>query len=85
MFEPSPDWCMRITSVNLCLPDLFWLAEEFQSPTSSLDPRVPSLNFFSCETLFIGDPMRYLPNDEYQREAFNITNTSEDEEYKERR
>lgn len=28
--------------------------------------------------------MRCLANDEYQREAFNSTNTSEDEEYKDR-
>ncbi|KAK6043649.1 thrombospondin type 1 domain protein [Cooperia oncophora] len=30
-------------------------------------------------------PMRCQADDEYRREAFNITNTSEDEEYKDRR
>lgn len=27
MFGPSPDWCVGISSVNLCLPDCSWIAE----------------------------------------------------------
>ncbi|VDK20990.1 unnamed protein product [Anisakis simplex] len=27
MFGPSPDWCVGISSVNLCLPDCTWVPE----------------------------------------------------------
>ncbi|VDL86509.1 unnamed protein product [Nippostrongylus brasiliensis] len=123
MFGPSPDWCVGISSVNLCLPDCSWVAERtfdllpfdagtdsgptYMSPNSPLEPRVPIKwittkddpvsPFYSTETDTIPPlarliikrtevlPMRCQSNDEYQREAFNITNTSEDEEYKDRR
>ncbi|RCN25296.1 Spondin N protein, partial [Ancylostoma caninum] len=123
MFGPSPDWCVGISSVNLCLPDCSWVAERtfdllpfdagtdsgptYMSPNSPQEPRVPIRwittkddplsPFYSTETDVIPPvaklilrrteviPMRCLPDDEYQREAFNSTNTSEDEEYKDRR
>ncbi|EYC15568.1 hypothetical protein Y032_0036g3216 [Ancylostoma ceylanicum] len=123
MFGPSPDWCVGISSVNLCLPDCSWVAERtfdllpfdagtdsgptYMSPNSPQEPRVPIRwittkddplsPFYSTETDVIPPlaklilkrteviPMRCLADDEYQREAFNSTNTSEDEEYKDRR
>lgn len=27
MFGPSPDWCVGISSINLCMPDCTWAAE----------------------------------------------------------
>lgn len=27
MFGPSPDWCVGISSINLCLPDCTWVEE----------------------------------------------------------
>lgn len=27
MLGPSPDWCVGVDSVNLCLPDCSWVAE----------------------------------------------------------
>ena len=27
MFGPSPDWCVGISSINLCLPDCSWVDE----------------------------------------------------------
>lgn len=27
MFGPSPDWCVGISQVNLCLPDCSWVTE----------------------------------------------------------
>uniref|UniRef100_A0A183FSC8 Spondin-1 n=1 Tax=Heligmosomoides polygyrus TaxID=6339 RepID=A0A183FSC8_HELPZ len=124
MFGPSPDWCVGISSVNLCLPDCSWIAERtfdllpfdagtdsgptYMSPNSPLEPRAPIRwittkddplsPFYSTETDVIPPLARLIirrtevcrsrqcqANDEYQREAFNITNTSEDEEYKDRR
>ncbi|XGW09635.1 hypothetical protein V3C99_011707 [Haemonchus contortus] len=123
MFGPSPDWCVGISSVNLCLPDCSWVAERtfdllpfdagtdsgptYMSPNSPLEPRAPIKwittkddplsPFYSTETDTIPPlaklilkrteviPMRCQSDDEYRREAFNITNTSEDEEYKDRR
>lgn len=27
MFGPSPDWCVGVSSINLCLPDCSWIEE----------------------------------------------------------
>ncbi|VDL69157.1 unnamed protein product, partial [Nippostrongylus brasiliensis] len=53
----------------------------FYSTETDIIPPLARLIIKRTEVL----PMRCQSNDEYQREAFNITNTSEDEEYKDRR
>jgi len=27
MFGPSPDWCVGVSAINLCLPDCTWVEE----------------------------------------------------------
>jgi hypothetical protein len=27
MFGPSPDWCVGVSAINLCLPDCSWVEE----------------------------------------------------------
>uniref|UniRef100_A0A0R3S2S9 Spondin-1 n=1 Tax=Elaeophora elaphi TaxID=1147741 RepID=A0A0R3S2S9_9BILA len=123
MFGPSPDWCVGISSVNLCLPDCTWVAERtfellpfdagtdngptYMSPNNPAEPRIPihpittkldKRSPFYNENSDIIAPLARLKltrkevvksvcktAEEYQTEAYNATNTSEDEEYKDRR
>uniref|UniRef100_A0A914ZKI1 Spondin-1 n=1 Tax=Parascaris univalens TaxID=6257 RepID=A0A914ZKI1_PARUN len=123
MFGPSPDWCVGISSVNLCLPDCTWVPERtfellpfdagtdngptYMSPNNPAEPRIPihpittkldkRSPFYSEETDVIAPLARLVLRreeiiksecksiEEYQKVAFNATNTSEDEEYKDRR
>ncbi|CAD6198174.1 unnamed protein product [Caenorhabditis auriculariae] len=123
MFGPSPDWCVGVSSVNLCLPDCSWVEERvfllqpfdagtdsgptFMSPNSPSEPRQPvhwittkldPLSPFYDPTTDEIPPMARLTlrrkqttettcktDDEYRAEANNITSTSEDDEYKDRR
>ncbi|CAI4228287.1 unnamed protein product [Auanema sp. JU1783] len=123
MFGPSPDWCVGLSSVNLCLPDCSWVKERtfelqpfdagtdsgptYMSPNSPSEPRekvhwiTTSLNqlspFYNVDSDVIPplakiiirrkevDSAKCEADDVYQKEAYNITNTSEDEEYKDRR
>ncbi|MFH4976959.1 hypothetical protein AB6A40_003668 [Gnathostoma spinigerum] len=123
MFGPSPDWCVGLSSINLCLPDCTWVKERtfellpfdagtdsgptFMSPNNPTEPRIPihpittkldkRSPFYSEETDVIAPLARVSirrkdvvkseckTTEQYQKEAFNATNTSEDEEYKDRR
>lgn len=123
MFGPSPDWCVGISSVNLCLPDCTWIEERtfellpfdagtdngptYLSPNNPAEPRIPihpittkldkRSPFYSEETDVIPPLARLVlrrkevikseckTTEEYRKIAFNATNTSEDEEYKDRR
>ncbi|VDK86324.1 unnamed protein product [Onchocerca ochengi] len=123
MFGPSPDWCVGISSVNLCLPDCTWIPERmfellpfdagtdngptYMSPNNPAEPRIPihpittkldKRSPFYNENSDIIAPLARLKltrkeviksecktATEYQTEAYNATNTSEDEEYKDRR
>ncbi|VDO18136.1 unnamed protein product [Brugia timori] len=123
MFGPSPDWCVGISSVNLCLPDCTWIPERtfellpfdagtdngptYMSPNNPAEPRIPihpittkldKRSPFYNENSDIIAPLARLKlsrkeviksecktEDQYQIEAYNATNTSEDEEYKDRR
>uniref|UniRef100_A0A914I7F5 Spondin-1 n=1 Tax=Globodera rostochiensis TaxID=31243 RepID=A0A914I7F5_GLORO len=123
MFGPSPDWCVGISDVNLCLPDCSWVQERafdlrpfdagtdngytYMSPNEPAEPRVPIAEistrddprspFFDENSEEIAPLARLVlrrkrviaaqcqSEKEYQREAFNSTNTSEDEEYRDRR
>ncbi|CAB3404667.1 unnamed protein product [Caenorhabditis bovis] len=123
MFGPSPDWCVGLSFINLCLPDCTWIDERtfelqpfdagtdsgptYMSPNQPTEPREPvhwittklnPLSPFYSET---SDTIPTLAkvvlkrrnvttancrsDEEYRAEAHNITNTSEDEEYKDRR
>ncbi|PAV72247.1 hypothetical protein WR25_00064 isoform A [Diploscapter pachys] len=122
MFGPSPDWCVGISSVNLCLPDCSWVEERsfdllpfdagtdsgptYMSPNTPTEPREPvrwittkdvGSPFYEESTDVIAPLAKLVirrkeiinsdckTDEEYKKEAFNITNTSEDEEYKDRR
>ncbi|KAL3119256.1 hypothetical protein niasHT_000200 [Heterodera trifolii] len=123
MFGPSPDWCVGISEVNLCLPDCSWVQERafdlrpfdagtdngytYMSPNEPAEPRVPIAAittrddprspFFDEHSEEIAPLARLVlrrknvlaaqcqSEEAYQREAFNSTNTSEDEEYRDRR
>ncbi|GMR39632.1 hypothetical protein PMAYCL1PPCAC_09827, partial [Pristionchus mayeri] len=123
MFGPSPDWCVGLSSVNLCLPDCSWVGERsfdltpfdagtddgetYMSPNQPAEPRHPvrwittndhtSSPFYDESTKAIPPLARVVlrrteivssrcqSDKEYQVEAHNITNTSEDEEYRDRR
>ncbi|CAI5440940.1 unnamed protein product [Caenorhabditis angaria] len=123
MFGPSPDWCVGLSAVNLCLPDCSWAEERvfelqpfdagtdsgptYMSPNSPTEPREPihwittKLNplspFYNEKSETIPTMARVVlrrknvtsstcrTDSEYKAEAHNITNTSEDEEYADRR
>ncbi|VDD87724.1 unnamed protein product [Enterobius vermicularis] len=123
MFGPSPDWCVGVSSINLCLPDCTWAKERvfellpfdagtdngpsYMSPNNPADPRVPvhpittkldKLSPFYNEESDVIPPLAKLvltvkevtkseckTIEHYKKIAFNATNTSEDEEYKDRR
>ncbi|KAF1766471.1 hypothetical protein GCK72_006428 [Caenorhabditis remanei] len=123
MFGPSPDWCVGLSSVNLCLPDCTWVEERtfelqpfdagtdsgpaYMSPNAPTEPREPihwittKLNplspFYNQNSDTIPTLAKVVlrrknltsseckSDDIYKAEAHNITNTSEDEEYKDRR
>ncbi|KAK0394261.1 hypothetical protein QR680_000658 [Steinernema hermaphroditum] len=123
MFGPSPDWCVGVSAINLCLPDCSWVEERvfdllpfdagtdngptYMSPNSPAEPRLKIAPIttktdrrspFYDETSDVIPPLAKLiirranitastckSVDEYKRDAFNASNTSEDEEYKDRR
>uniref|UniRef100_A0AC34FN29 Spondin-1 n=1 Tax=Panagrolaimus sp. ES5 TaxID=591445 RepID=A0AC34FN29_9BILA len=123
MFGPSPDWCVGVSQINLCLPDCTWAEERvfdlqpfdagtdngetYMSPNNPAEPRIPiapittktdKLSPFYSETSDEIPPLARLiikrsqvisstckTDNEYQKEAFNTTNISEEEEYKDRR
>uniref|UniRef100_A0AC34R1F0 Spondin-1 n=1 Tax=Panagrolaimus sp. JU765 TaxID=591449 RepID=A0AC34R1F0_9BILA len=123
MFGPSPDWCVGVSQINLCLPDCTWAEERvfdllpfdagtddgptYMSPNNPREPRRPIVAIttkddprspFYSETSNEIPPLarliikrsQVLPgqckaNEEYRKEAFNLTSVSEDEEYKDRR
>ncbi|CAJ0581508.1 unnamed protein product, partial [Mesorhabditis spiculigera] len=123
MFGPSPDWCVGLSGINLCLPDCTWVPErsfdlqpwdagsddgpQYMSPNTPAEPRHPivaittktdKLSPFYDENSDTIPPLARIilrrtdiitstcrKDKEYQAEAFNATNTSEDEVYKDRR
>ncbi|CAJ0955610.1 unnamed protein product, partial [Mesorhabditis belari] len=123
MFGPSPDWCVGLSSINLCLPDCTWVPERsfdlqpwdagtddgptYMSPNSPAEPRHrivaittktdPRNPFYDASTDVIPPLARIVikrievtpsscrKDEDYKREAFNATNTSEDDVYKDRR
>lgn len=122
MFGPSPDWCVGLSSVNLCLPDCTWAEERsfdlqpfdagtdsgptYMSPNLPTEPREPIhwiTTKLNAQSPFYNENSDSIPtlarvvlkrknvtsseckgDDVYKAEAHNITNTSEDEEYKDR-
>ncbi|CEF70857.1 Thrombospondin, type 1 repeat and Proteinase inhibitor I2, Kunitz metazoa domain and Reeler domain and Spondin, N-terminal domain-containing protein [Strongyloides ratti] len=123
MFGPSPDWCVGISGINLCLPDCTWVEERvfdllpwdagtddgvtYMSPNVPAEPRhkivpittktnklSPFYNEFSDEIPPLGRLTIKRTNvintgcrndEEYKKEAFEVTSISEEEEYKDRR
>ena len=123
MFGPSPDWCVGVSQINLCLPDCTWAEERvfdllpfdagtddgptYMSPNNPAEPRHPIVRIttktdpkspFYSETSDEIPPLARLiikrsqvipgqckSTEQYQKEAFNATSISEDEEYKDRR